>query len=123
MGSISAFLSGLLKKKDSDLEKFNSIMEFASKVLEKNKYALVDVVKSLSFPIQYIEISNLMSKDNGVDFNFFCDFFWDDTEKYVWTEMRNKDNKVEAYDNNSKNFNLDLKRDIVIPTMWNRERL
>ena len=52
MGSISAFLSGLLKKKDSDLEKFNSIMEVASKVLEKNKYALVDVVKSLSFPIQ-----------------------------------------------------------------------
>ena len=121
MSSISAFLSGLLKKKDSDLEKFNSIMEFAAKVLEKNKYALVDVVKSLSFPVQYNEISNLMSRDNGRDFNFFCDFFWNDAEKYVWTEMRNENTKVEAY-GNSKNFKLDLKRDIVIPNMWKKKK-
>lgn len=125
MGSIFNSLSSLFKKKekkDSDFEKFNNIMEFADKVLRDNKYALIDLIKSLMFSVQYDEIKDvIVNGQHQRDFNFLCDFFWDD-DKYIWTSMRFKKINVKPKESD-KNFKLDLKKDIVISSPWDRDRL
>ncbi len=104
------------------IEKFNNIMKFATDMVDINKYALVDIIKSLLFPMQYALISGTISKSGGRDLNYFCDFFWNDKMLCVWTEMRSNKNKVKIKDAND-NFSLNLSRDVIISTPWHNERL
>lgn len=124
MESFLNFYSKAFKRRNSDMERFNNIMEFATDTVKINKYALVDIVKSLLFPMQYALISGLISEsgERGMDFDYFNDFFWNDKMLYVWTEMRNKENKVKIKDDNN-NFSLDLRRDVIVSTPWNKKRL
>ncbi|MHB8292005.1 MAG: DUF6710 family protein [bacterium] len=110
--------------KNSNRKEFENIMDFANKMAEKNKYALIDIVKLLLVPLQYKLITEPIIKDaHGVDDNnYVSNFFWNDDEIHLWENMRNKDNKIEVKDKNNK-FILDLKKNIIISTPWNKKSL
>lgn len=116
------FKKGKLREKNK--KEFENIMKFANDIIKYNRYALIDVVKALLYPLQYKTIIEPIVKgehetDNT---NYFNDFFWNDREISIWTNMKIKSGRIQAVNKNTK-FILDLKKDIIISTPWNKDRL
>jgi len=96
---------------------FNSLIEFATDIAEKDPRALSDLVRMLLRPLQAEMLIDAAQKGKDLDAPSIDErgFFWDEQYRMFGLLLRTKRRR--------KDIEIHLNRDVILPWPWERNRL
>lgn len=98
----------------NDMQFFYNIMRMAHNISHKNPDSLFDLIRALLKPLQYEQMLSVVEQNDHMAFREICDYdFFFSGALSFWEKYHLK---------SEKSVKVNLTRDIVLPTPWNRER-